>query len=592
MEKIKILAIAPYDSLKDVIVATAVQHNDIDVEVYTGDLSRGVSLARDELVHEYDFILSRGGTGEMIERITDTPVINIEISGYDMLHVIKMTQNYGGKFAIVGFKNITKDAKLLCDLLQYEADIITISNSEEVHNCLISLREKGYGLIIGDSITIATAHELGLNGILLTSGKESVERAFEIARQLHRLNRKKNFQLKLFHDIVSHSGMHIVVFDKNGECDYKSFSTNDTIYAPMILDLKNYVKNVFLHKDGTVLKKYHNKLFKIQGKIITRDHESYCVFFITPSVNLEHMDDQMFYVKNPLLTTACTLASFFDTSDYIRKIYETSQKYSRVLSPLLISGEIGTGKDTIANYVHANSPRKTRSFLTINCEILNEKGWHILFTSEDSPLNDSDYTVYFKNIHALPKPLQRKLDVYMENTCFHKRHRIISSSVVDLANMAKCGEFNWSLYKRISSLTLNLLPLEERKDEIASIASILISKLNLKYAKQIIGPDENSLNLLKNFSWDFNIDQLKSVLTELVILSDGPYISEADTALVLQNTPKITMRESDAYLDLNKTLDEINKDIINFVLNLENQNQSKASKRLGISRSTMWRKLK
>jgi hypothetical protein len=124
MEKIRILAIAPYDSLKDIIIATAAQYNDLEVEVYTGDLSRGVSLARDELVHEYDFILSRGGTGEMIEQITDKPVINIEISGYDMLHVIQMTQHYAGRFAIVGFKNITKDAKLLCDLLQYEAVLL------------------------------------------------------------------------------------------------------------------------------------------------------------------------------------------------------------------------------------------------------------------------------------------------------------------------------------------------------------------------------------------------------------------------------------------------------------------------------------
>lgn len=592
MEKIKILAIAPYESLKDIIVATAAQQNDIDVEVYTGDLSRGVSLARDELVHDFDFILSRGGTSEMIEQITDKPVINIEISGYDMLHVIRMTQNYAGRFAIVGFRNITRDAKLLCGLLQYEADIITVSNAQEVHTRLLALREEGYSLIIGDSITVLTAHELGLNGILLTSGKESVERAFDEARRLYRLYRKKNYQLQFFHDIVSQSDVHIAVFDKNGECRYKSFSINDTVITSIAADLKNYVKNVYIQKEGSILKKYQNSLWKIRGKAIERGRETYCVFYISPSVDLEHIEEQLFYVKNPLLSATCTSAYFFDTSDYIKKIYDTARKFSRISSPLIISGEIGTGKDTIANFIHANSPRKNRSLLTIDCEMLNDKGWHILFASEESPLNDSDYTIYLKNIHTLPKILQKRLDLYIEHTCLHKRHRILTSSTVDLAHMAKCGDFNWSLYKRLSSLTLNLSPLRERKEEIASIASILISQLNLKYAKQIIGPDDRALELLKKFPWDFNIDQLKSVLTELVILSDSPYISGEDTALVLQNTPKFTMRESDTCFDLTKTLDEINKDIINYVLNLENQNQSKASKRLGISRSTMWRKLK
>ena len=592
MERIKVLVIAPYDSLRDIILQTATQFEQIDVEIYIGDLSRGVSFVQQEFNQHFDFIVSRGGTGEMIEKITDTPVVNIEISGYDMLHVIRLSQNYAGHSAIVGFKNITNHAKRLCDLLQYKTDIFTVSTEQEIYDRLTTLRQEGYSLIIGDSRTISTARELGLTGILLTSGKESVEHAFAQVVYLHHIQHSKDMQISLFHEIVESSGSHVAVFDKAEHCRYQSFSSADTAVFSLYNDLKEQISSIRHQKGATFLKKYRSTLWKIKCVVVEREGGPYCICYFSPSINLTHMEEPLFHVKNPLAENVGFCAAYFDTSEYIKKVYEGAKKFAKASSPLMISGEIGTGKDMIANYIHMNSSKRSHPFLTINCELLTEKSWHSLFAMEDSPLNDSDYTVYIKNLHLLSKPLQKRLDLYMEHSFFHKRHRILSSTNTDLAYMAKCGDFNWSLYKKLSVLSLSLLPLRERKEEIASIASIIISRLNLKYAKQIIGPDDKSLQLLQDFPWDFNIDQLKSVLNELALLSTGPYILGEDTAFVLRNIPRTAIREGDVNFDLTKTLDEINKDIINFVLNLENQNQSKASKRLGISRSTMWRKLK
>ncbi len=167
-------------------------------------------------------------------------------------------------------------------------------------------------------LPIPTALNWGLNGILLTSGKKALSVPSKKSAALSSSPQEK-LSAAAFYDIISQSGMHVAVYDKNTECRYKSFSPNDTFFSPVTVDLKSYEKNIFLHKEGTVLKKYHNNLWKIRGKTIERGRETYCVFYLSPSVSLEHIDDEMFYIKNPLLTSACNFASFFDTSDYIRR---------------------------------------------------------------------------------------------------------------------------------------------------------------------------------------------------------------------------------------------------------------------------------
>ena len=130
MQKIKILAVAPYEGMADTIAILASQRDDIELTAQTGDLNTGKKIAM-ELAHKnYDVIISRGGTAELIRSTVDLPVVDISISGYDILRTIKLAQNYSGKFVIAGFSGITSYARVLCDLLQYDIDIITFSSEE------------------------------------------------------------------------------------------------------------------------------------------------------------------------------------------------------------------------------------------------------------------------------------------------------------------------------------------------------------------------------------------------------------------------------------------------------------------------------
>ena len=122
------------------------------VDVQTGDLEEGVAIVRRSPPGDYDAILSRGGTAEMIRRVTNLPVVEIQTSVYDVLRCIRLAQNYSSLYAIVGFPSITEPAHILCDLLRYDIDILTVHAPQEVERTLRTLQEKGYRMVISLSL--------------------------------------------------------------------------------------------------------------------------------------------------------------------------------------------------------------------------------------------------------------------------------------------------------------------------------------------------------------------------------------------------------------------------------------------------------
>ena len=101
--KTRILAIAPYETLKSALIREANERDDIDLTVEIGSLEEGSEIARQYESEDFDAILSRGGTTLEIEKVTDRPVFSIPISYFDLLNIVKLVENYQGKVAIVSY---------------------------------------------------------------------------------------------------------------------------------------------------------------------------------------------------------------------------------------------------------------------------------------------------------------------------------------------------------------------------------------------------------------------------------------------------------------------------------------------------------
>ncbi|MEQ7196309.1 PrpR N-terminal domain-containing protein [Enterococcus avium] len=194
--KIKILGIAPYEELNNSMSIVSKQFTDVESDIYTADLKEGQKIASDLFENDYDAIISRGGTADLIRQVVSIPVIDVSISIYDILGTIRLAKNYTENFAIVGYASITETAHLLCDILGYTIKIITLDESTDTSMTLDILIEEQYEMILCDAITNRLALTKSINTILITSGFESIKHAYQealtIAKQLKRVIHEKS----------------------------------------------------------------------------------------------------------------------------------------------------------------------------------------------------------------------------------------------------------------------------------------------------------------------------------------------------------------------------------------------------------------
>ena len=171
MKKLRVLGIAPYNNLALLMQQAAKKRTDIEMTVYTGDLEDGARIASQYTGNDYDFIISRGGTAQMIRDAVDIPVAEIEVSPLDLLRCIQIAQNASKHYALIGFPNITKNSEFLKSLLNYHMDIFTIHSQSEAEVLLKNFAPNQYDIILSDSIINSLAKVYHFHTIVITSGQ-------------------------------------------------------------------------------------------------------------------------------------------------------------------------------------------------------------------------------------------------------------------------------------------------------------------------------------------------------------------------------------------------------------------------------------
>lgn len=599
-EKVRILGIAPYEGMKTIMQKIAEERDDVQLDVFVGDLQQGVDIARSNAYGDYDIIVSRGGTAQMIAQSTHTPVVEIGLSVYDILRAIKLSENYVQNYAIVGFPGITENAHLLCDLLRYDIDIFTIHDQNEVQDTLLDLRSKGYRMVLCDMISTTHAKRLGLNAILITSGMESISAAIDQAVKLSNSRSVIKSENRFYNEILSGSSSHTIVMREDGEVFYSSISG----------DLFRTLQNMLIGEIPSVIDKKTNKFFKnINGSLysfsckkLTFLEENYAAFyfssnsvpFATSKYGIQYSNQQE--VEDHFFN------SFYSITNAAATMQSTIENINHTSFPVMLSGEAGSGKEQVARMIYSTSVLKSNPLITVDCPLLNDRSWNFLTNHYNSPFNDNNNTIYLKDITALSASRRQQLLSLIVDTNLCKRNRIIFSCncAMGQAIPAEAMEF----VNLLSCVTLHLPPLREHTEEIPALASLYLNTINISMANQIIGLEPEAIELLRNYSWPYNYTQFKRILNELALVTTTPYIQTRHVAELLNKEKEpssigsvksatLSGDGSGQYmLDLNKPLTEINKDIIRLVLEDSGGNQSAAAKRLGIGRSTLWRYIK
>ena len=180
---------------------------------------------------------------------------------------------------------------------------------------------------------------------------------------------------------------------------------------------------------------------------------------------------------------------------------------------------------------------------------------------------------------------------YLKSSAFISRNKVFSTFSGNPTTYIAEKQFSQELYYTLAGFPVHVPSLSARADEILSIARVYLNKLNQEFPTQVVGFEPEALQILKNFPWQYGIVQFKMILKQLVLASDSQLITAKNVNSILSQIETIHS-DSQKTIDLNQDLDSICKSVVTMVLHEEDMNQSRAAKRLGISRSTLWKKLK
>ena len=213
---IRLLGVVPYEGMKTLLLRLAEEYPQIRLDVFVGNMEEGVEIARSNLGNRYDAVISRGGTALALRELP-LPVVEIELSLYDILYALRLSNGLHSKLAMVAYANVTVSAQALCDLLNYQVDIFTVDAIGELEPTLCRLKEDRYDAVLCDVTADIIARSIGLNTIFISSGLDSIRQALDKAVALCRSQKRLRDENALFRALLSGQDTQVAVFDQEKE---------------------------------------------------------------------------------------------------------------------------------------------------------------------------------------------------------------------------------------------------------------------------------------------------------------------------------------------------------------------------------------
>jgi two-component system response regulator HydG len=300
------------------------------------------------------------------------------------------------------------------------------------------------------------------------------------------------------------------------------------------------------------------------------------------------------------------------SSPQMRNLLTMMRQFAPTQTPVLITGESGSGKELIAQAIHGNSKRAKTRFVPLNCAGLSESiledelFGHVkgAFTGADRDREGRfEYadggTLFLDEVGDMPLLMQAKLLRVLEsgemtrlgsNESRHVNVRLISATNRDLNEAVKKGTFREDLYFRIKGVELHLPALRERREDIPLLCRHFVAKFAKEMDKPVPPISEDAQLALVRYAWPGNVRQLMNVMQNATVLAGDMIEPRHLPAELLQSGD--SSADTGTSVPTGLSLDQIEKQAIRNTLRLCNGNREQAAKMLGIGERTLYRKLK
>lgn len=276
-------------------------------------------------------------------------------------------------------------------------------------------------------------------------------------------------------------------------------------------------------------------------------------------------------------------ARLIGSSPKFKKLLQQIKKLSSVKTPVLLQGEEGTGKTTVAEVLHSMSPAPENSFVRIDCSLSSDENFREGLLGQNGSggtwvKQAKGGTLFLDHLQCLPLPMQKELVSVLRATA--QGFRLVCTTSEDLEKLTDEGQFHDELFYRVASLPVVLPPLRDRADDIPLLIKSFTSKTaNPNFDASQIEFTEDALDVLKAYHWPGNITELNQVVTKIA--------TTAETRLVTSKDLPLRVKEVKNWPTLTDYSDGQQKQYIEMVLRACHDDKAKAAKILGVEVSKL-----
>ncbi|MEK4906562.1 sigma-54-dependent Fis family transcriptional regulator [Niallia sp. FSL M8-0099] len=562
---IKTLLIAPYPALEHVMEECIKVEPELNMKIELANLQEAIPITKEAEKQGIEVIISRGGTAQLIEQEVTIPVVDIHVSGYDMLRVLTLANDYPGKKAIVGFSNITMGAKAITDLLEIPIEVFTIEDAIEVDPLVNQLKMDGYQLIIGDVITRDAAAKYNLEGILIQSGREAIFEAIKEVKSIYRMLRKQRFQMTIMQTIIERQFSDVIVMNRDGNIVYENWKR----FSDSPLSVKKMINIIQQKSDSKeeldIIETNQHKRVKQMMVPIKIEGELHYLFAFSSMKDLV-LDNSLHIIDVP------TPPVILSKSDSMKRCIEKIQSNLSRNGWILI-GKSGTGKKLITKWIHFQKNRGNGLLAVMSAKA---------FINMNQQLDPDIKTIYLNEIEMLSL---EELRIFVG-----KVKSNYNNVITIIIAMETSGINGYTALPYLEFIRVDLPILVERKEDIRPLVTHFLTAFHSEFGTSAIKIKEDAWQVLESYSWPGNVEELYILIHDAVKEEKGFVIGKGLIQQLLGE--RLNKMETMDNKYLQGTLEEIEKRIIDAVMEEEHYNQTKVAERLGINRTTLWRKLK
>lgn len=563
-----------------------------------------VKVARDLIEREQvDIFISAGANAFYLQNTLPIPVLALKVELADLIHAILTAQRISSKILLLTYERQEINIDLFGLFDDIELIPYTYSTAEHAKEIFHSVRNEGFGVVIGSSFACDMADYAGLQSVLLYS-RDSCRKLLRKAILHAGQHKREQQQSAVSQFLLEQNQQPRLMTNRDGKVIAWNTAARalipkihqrrplDSLLDSKILEAKE------LHAEGLLLGDRMcslNKVpFELNGELIGFLYS----FQLSPDAVSQDDERRLVFKSNSM-----------------HEVEKQLKLYGSTPSTVLIRGETGTGKELAARQVHASSANAKGPFVALNCAAIPAE----LFESELFGYADGAFTsaksggksgllesanngtFFMDEINSLPLLQQAKLlRVLQEREVSPVGSRrsiplnikFVAACNVDLMEEVHAGRFREDLYYRITTFAVHIPPLRERGEDIPLLIHYLMRRETQRYGLKVESDElvKGVEDVFSRYHWPGNVRQLENAVERLIV-SQSLYSScEALLEALPQVIPEVfeVINEGDG----SGYLQNVEQEEIVKALKLFRGNKSRTAEYLGISPTTLWRRLK